>query len=316
MVTASSATGAPPLEVIVFPGGFNWPLFVAQEKGFFAQEGVGVNLTPTPDSQYQMVSFIDGKFDIAMTAIDNVIAYAEGQGAAPTEKEPDIVAVMGVDNGFLRLVSVPEVASVAELKGRQVGVDALTTGYAFVLREMLERGGLDPAQFEYVRAGGVLKRFEALMNKEFAATLLVSPFEAAAAREGFHVLGNAADALGAYQGVVGAVRRDWIAGNEARLIGYIRACRSALAWLYDPANKEEAIAILQAALPNMAPAVAAASHAILLDPRLGFFRTPRIDEAGVAKVLELRVKYAEPAKSLSDPTKYYDTRFVEAALKQ
>lgn len=314
MVTSGSAAGAPPLEVIVFPGGFNWPLFVAEKKGFFAAEGIAVNLTPTPDSQYQMVSFIDGTFDIAMTAIDNVIAYAEGQGAAPTQKAPDIVAVMGVDNGFLHLVATPDVANVAELRGRQVGVDALTTGYAFVLREMLALGGLDPAEFEYVRAGGVLKRFEALMNREFAATLLVSPFEAAAAREGFNILGNAVDVLGAYQGVVGAVRRDWIAGNEARLQGYIKACASALSWLHDPVNKPEAIAILQAALPNMAPAVAAASYDILLDPRRGFFRTPRIDETGVAKVLELRVKYSEPARAISDPAKYYDMGFVDAAL--
>src|SRR5699024_9381782 len=169
-----------PLEVIVFPGGFNWPIFVAQQKGFFSAEGISINVTPTPDSKFQMVNFIDGKFDIAMTAMDNVVAYAEGQGAAPTQSEPDIVAFMGSDNGFLRLVSVPEVKTVADLKGRQVGVDALSTGYAFVLREMLQRGGLDPAEFDYMQAGGVMKRFEALMEKSFAATLLISPFEAAA----------------------------------------------------------------------------------------------------------------------------------------
>ena len=26
-----------PLELIVFPGGFNWPVWVAQDKGFFPQ---------------------------------------------------------------------------------------------------------------------------------------------------------------------------------------------------------------------------------------------------------------------------------------
>ena len=42
--SASSANA--PLEkltVNVFPGGFNWPLFVARDKGFFAQQGLEVD---------------------------------------------------------------------------------------------------------------------------------------------------------------------------------------------------------------------------------------------------------------------------------
>ena len=75
-----------PISVIVFPGGFNWPIWVAQEKGLFDRNGIAVTVTPTPDSKFQLTNLIDGKFDIAMTAIDNVIAYMEGQGAAPPAK--------------------------------------------------------------------------------------------------------------------------------------------------------------------------------------------------------------------------------------
>jgi ABC-type nitrate/sulfonate/bicarbonate transport system substrate-binding protein len=62
------------LSVIVFPGGFNWPIWVAQEYGYFAKSGVAVTLTNTPNSVFQLTNLIDGKFDIAVTAIDNVIA--------------------------------------------------------------------------------------------------------------------------------------------------------------------------------------------------------------------------------------------------
>lgn len=315
-VSAETKSSTKPLEVIVFPGGFNWPIFVAQNKGFFDEQGIAVNVTPTPNSKYQMVNFIDGKYDIAMTAMDNVVAYAEGQGAAPTEQEPDIFAFMGSDNGFLRLVSVPEVKSIDELKGKQVGVDALTTGYAFVLRELLERGGLDPAEFDYVQAGGVMKRFESLMDKEFAATLLVSPFEAAAERENFNVLANGSEALGAYQGVVGAVRSDFAKANAKQLVGYIRAYQKALDWLYDSENKNEAIAILLEAVPNMQEPVAQASYKVLLDDRLGFFKTPEIDLDGVEAVLQLRSKYAEPKVPLKEPAAYIDTTFLERALNE
>ena len=101
-----------PVSVIVFPGGFNWPIWIAQDKGYFASGGIEVNLTNTPNSVFQLTNLIEGKFDIAMTAIDNVIAYMEGQGEAPTQVKPDLTVFMGGDNGFLSLVTVPEVRNV------------------------------------------------------------------------------------------------------------------------------------------------------------------------------------------------------------
>ena len=107
--TSALAQNTKPLEVIVFPGGFNWPIWVAQDKGFFEKNGIGVKVVPTPNSQFQLKNLIEGKFDIAMTAIDNVIAYTEGQGATKVDVQPDIFAFMGGDNGFLRLVATPNV---------------------------------------------------------------------------------------------------------------------------------------------------------------------------------------------------------------
>src|SRR5436853_7739672 len=90
------------VNLIVFPGGFNWPIWVAQERGFFARDGLEVELTPTPSSVFQLTNLIEGKFDIGMTAIDNVIAYQEGQGEAPVSVTPHLFAFMGGDNGVLR----------------------------------------------------------------------------------------------------------------------------------------------------------------------------------------------------------------------
>ena len=41
----AQAQATKPLEVIVFPGGSNWPIWAAQEKGFFEKNGVAVHLT-------------------------------------------------------------------------------------------------------------------------------------------------------------------------------------------------------------------------------------------------------------------------------
>ena len=302
------------LEVIVFPGGSNWPIWVAQDKGYFARNGVAVKLTPTPGSAFQLSNTIDGKFDIAMTAIDNAIAYDEGQGEAPTTQKAELVAVMGSDNGFLHVVSVPEVPTMADLRGKTLSVDALTTGYAFVLEKMLQRGGLKAGDYSLVRAGGGLQRFEALMKKEHAATLLFTPFELIAEDKGFHDLGAAIDVLGHYQGLVAAVQRSWAKAHRAELVGYIRGYVAGLDWLYRPANKAEAIEILRKNITTMSPELAQKTYGVLLASKNGLLKQGRIDMAGVKTVLALRSEYGEPRKKLTDPGKYVDLSYYRRAM--
>jgi len=316
---ASCASAPPPpprtVNLIVFPGGFNWPIWVAQEKGLFAKNGIQVNVTPTPSSVFQLTNLIDGKFDIAMTAIDNLIAYREGQGEAP-KLGPDLFAFMGGDNGFLRLVSVPEVKSFDDLRGKTLSVDALTTGYAFVLLEMLERKGLmKDRDYTTVSAGGVLQRFQALMEKKHAGTLLLSPFEVQAEQRGFNRLANAIDVLGRYQGLVGGARKSWTEANRDAVVGYIRAFSGAVDWLYDPRNKDEAIAIFLKNLPQANAQAAETAYRVLLSPTDGFQKKAQIDMEGVRTVLALRSKYGRPQKTLDDPAKYYDASFYQAAMR-
>ena len=58
------ASDLPVVTVSVFPGGFNWGLYVGQDKGFFAEHGILVEMQGTPNSVTQMTDFSQGKFDI------------------------------------------------------------------------------------------------------------------------------------------------------------------------------------------------------------------------------------------------------------
>lgn len=317
-LVAGCASLKPPQEVnvIVFPGGFNWPIWVAQEKGLFKQNGLDVKVTNTPNSTFQLSNLILGKFDIAMTAIDNLVAYREGQGEAPMSG-PDLIAFMGGDHGFLRLVTAPEVKTFSDLKGKTLSVDALTTGYAFVLLDVLARNGLQlDRDYKTERAGGVLQRFGALMEKKHAGTMLISPFEVQAEAKGFTRLANALDVLGSYQGLVGGARKGWADRNRDAVIGYIRAFSDSVDWLYDPRNKDEAIAIFLKNLPQSNAQAAGTAYNVLLNPKEGFQRKAKIDMAGVKTVLDLRSKYAKPGKPLTDPTRYYDPTFYDAAMRR
>lgn len=313
--SAVAQTAPRELSVIVFPGGFNWPIWVAQERGFFARHGVRVNTVDTPNSRFQLTGMIEGKFDIGMTAIDNLIAYREGQGGIEIDAS-ELIAVMGADNGFLRLTSVPEIRSIAELKGKQLSVDALTTGYAFVLLEILERNGLVlNRDYTTVSAGGVLQRYQALMKKDHAATMLISPFEVMARAQGFNVLTDADTALGDYQGLVAGVRRSWARENARDLVGFIRGYREALNWLYDPANKQAALDLFVRQVKGATPQSAATSYDVLLHPKSGFTRDAKVSDVGVRTAIALREKFGKPAKKLQPLSAYYDPTWYNEASR-
>src|SRR5215831_11348996 len=300
--------------VNVFPGGFNWAIYVAQERGLFENNGIRVKVQATPGSVAQMTGLSEGKFDIAMTAVDNIIAYVEGQGEAPIGPQPEFFAFMGSDTGFLSLVTAPDVKAIADLKGRTLSVDALTTGYAFVLLDILLRNGLHDGDYSVDKVGGMVQRWTALRERKQDGTMLSTPYNILAKAEGFTQLAQATKVLGHYQGNVAAARRSWAAANKDKVIAYIRAYGAAIDWLYDRANRDEAVRILRKNLPQMSQDLAERSYDELLDPQDGFFRQGRIDMAGLKTVLELRSRYGKPTKLLDDPMKYFDPTSHAAAM--
>ncbi|HEY5000031.1 MAG TPA: ABC transporter substrate-binding protein [Usitatibacter sp.] len=309
------ACAARTLEVIVFPGGFNWPLWVASEKGFFASRDLEVKLTPTPGSVYQMQNLAAGKFDIAFSTIDNVVAYTEGQGEAPLPAPPEFFAFMGGQYGAVRLVANPEIKSIGDFKGKSLAVDAATTGYAFVLRKILQQAGLGEADYRLEKMGGTAKRAQALMENKTAGTILTSPLEIVPESRGYRRLANAVDVIGPYQAVLGVARRSWARAHEGELVGFIRGYIEALDWLGDPAHRAEAVAIYRKNIPQASEASANKAWEVLLTSPEGFQKKGKLDRAGIATVLKLRSEFGEPRKELSDPDKYVDESYYEKALK-
>jgi ABC-type nitrate/sulfonate/bicarbonate transport system substrate-binding protein len=132
---------------------------------------------------------------------------------------------------------------------------------------------------------------------------------------GYTRLADASSMLGAYQGLVGGARKSWADANRAAVVGYIRAFSDAVDWLYQSANKDEAVAILRKNLPAMNEQASHAAYAVLLHPRDGFQRKAQIDLEGVRTVLRLRSKYGQPQKTLTDAARYYDDSFYRAAMR-
>jgi ABC-type nitrate/sulfonate/bicarbonate transport system substrate-binding protein len=304
-----------PVRLIVFPGGFNWPVWVAQAKGWYVQYGIALDVTPTPGSVFQLQGLIEGRFDMAITLIDNVIAYRSGQGEIPIVG-PDLVAFMAADTRVLpTLITLPAIKRYEDLRGTTLSLDAMTTGYAFVLRAMLERGGLAPQDYKLESIGGAQQRYDDMRAKGHAGCLLNSPFEGLLQAEGFNALDTASDVIGKYQGQVAATRQGWAAAHPEAVVGFTRAFLDAIAWLYDPDHLEEACAIFRANVPGATDAAALTAHRVLFNPGNGFPADGRIDAEALANVIALRSRFGVPQRPLGSPAAYYDSRYVEEALR-
>lgn len=304
------------VSLIVFPGGFNLPLWAGQMQGFFSRYDLDLRLNFTSNSVEQLTGLIKGQWDLGLTAFDNVVAYQEGQGEATIEGQPDLFAFMGGDSAFLRLVVQNDIASYNDLKSRALSVDALTTGFAFVLRKMLALNGLKESEVQFERAGGVMQRWEALKAGKHAGTLLLTPFELLAEKAGLRTLQSASAIIPSYQGLVGTTRRAWAAENSDTLQKFIRGYLDSLRWLYEPANKADACALLLEKIPGFNTDLAARTYDVLLAPGTGFEPRARLDTEGMKTVLNLRSEYATPQKTLSDTNKYLDLKYYERADAQ
>jgi ABC-type nitrate/sulfonate/bicarbonate transport system substrate-binding protein len=292
-----------------------WPVWVAQKQGFFAKQGLTIKNVYTPNSVDQMVGLIEGKFDMVTTALDNIIAYDEGEGSPKAPKNAELIAVMGGTNGALSLVARAEIKSIKELKGRDLAVDAISTGYSFVLQEILAKNGLTPADYKLVPFGNTGARLAALKGNKALAGLLSPPFSQAAVAQGFVNLADAADALGGYQGTVVGTRRDFASKNPDAVVGVIRAYRQGLEWLKAPANKQAAIETLRAEIAGISPAAGEEAYAFLVANPKGFDPGGKLDLAGSRQVLDLRRKYGPKGKPVIGVERFIDETWFQQAVK-
>ena len=108
MSTVMTAHAADALKVVAFAGASNWPFWVCQQENLFVRENVDVSLDFTPNSVEMAKNLMARRYDLALSAVDNAIAYNEGQGEADIGAPADFVALFGVDNGLLSVMARSE----------------------------------------------------------------------------------------------------------------------------------------------------------------------------------------------------------------
>src|SRR5580704_19516901 len=123
------------LSVMVYRGGQNLPLFVAQEEGFFLKRGLSVDLINAPNADELPKGLVDGRWQIIHSTADNAVKILDVD-------KLDVALVIGGDNAHNHIIAQQDIARLEDLRGKTIVLDTSTSGYAFVLYAILKRHGL------------------------------------------------------------------------------------------------------------------------------------------------------------------------------
>jgi ABC-type nitrate/sulfonate/bicarbonate transport system substrate-binding protein len=250
-----------------------------------------------------------GRHQIVHGAVDNAVAMAEVAKA-------DIAVVIGGDNGFNHLFLQPDIASVKDLRGKTVVVDATNTAYALQVYDVLKQNGLNKGDYEVKPVGATFQRLDTMRkDKTAAASALNPPFSILAQQAGLKDAGEMVKMIGPYQATAGWVMRSWGQEHADELVQYLQAYVEGLRFVVDPANKTEVVAMMAERL-KIEPDVAAQAYAIAADPQGGFAKDAKIDLEGFRNVLRLRADFeGHEGGATPSPDKYIDPSYYDRATK-
>ena len=297
------------VKVCAYPTAKSLPLHVGIERGIFTRFGIEPIIHFTDNSRTQRDSLAAGTSHIVHLAVDNAIAMVDDDGL-------DVVIVSGGDSGMNELFVQPDIAGIADLRGKRLVVDAPDTAYALQAIKILANHGLVAGRDYVIDAvgRGELRLKAMAASTEAAAAVLNPPYSFEAEDMGLKSLGATVALLGPYQASGGFVMRPWALANRATLERYLAGYITSLRWVLEPANREAATAMLVDRL-GVTPSIAARSYAALVAPQLGFTPDAALEPAGLDNTLALRRETVGQGAGRRPAAGYVDLSYYDAALR-
>src|SRR5262245_31371343 len=151
---------------------YMYPMWVMVEKGFGAQQGLNIQIT-TFQTNEAVAALVSGSLDVLMCPSDGCVTAVSKGGQIKMVNDY-------LTQAPYNLMARSDIPSVADLRGKKVGVSSITTGSGTLARIMLTAEGLGADDYQLVQAGGNPQRFAALQSGGVDAALLSDPanFEA------------------------------------------------------------------------------------------------------------------------------------------
>lgn len=157
---------------------------IAQEDGFFQQEGLDVNLQSLSGGKESIPALLNGSLDVAWGSWTNPMG-AEAKGAAQSSDGIKIIS-----DGYqgksqtMNLVTTPGsgIQGVKDLKGKKIAVNAATGLPALSLNAILEANNINPASVQYTKAD--YSEMPGMLAKgDVAGAVMLEPYLTKAQRE-------------------------------------------------------------------------------------------------------------------------------------
>jgi ABC-type nitrate/sulfonate/bicarbonate transport system substrate-binding protein len=215
-----------------------WGIYVAVHKGFFAAEGLDLELNFAQSGAAVTQQLTGGSLDVALSVgiTDPIHAIEKGAPLA-------LVRIVGNAAPYV-LIAKPGIKSFADLKGKIISSGAPNDVTNSYLVRMLEANGLKKGDYDIISAGVAAARFAALKAGVADAAIVLPPLNFQANAAGFPTIGFVADFVKGFPFTAMSVHRRWATANVSAAKRVLIATDKSVAWLADPAHRAEAVELL------------------------------------------------------------------------
>jgi len=288
----------------------SWPIYIAKEQNIFEKNGLDFEEIIIRGATNTTRAVLSNTVGIGRINPDYVITAME--------KGAKVKIIAGaLDKIPYNLMARPEIKSGAQLKGKTIGVSSLTGGTTLMLHEVMEKAfKLKETDYKLLVVGTSPDRYAALKGGSVQATFMGPPFNIRAKKEGFTDLAVWHDYLGPIQFVVTFAHNDYLKSHRKETVAYLKSIIQATQWLYDPKNKESAIALHMKILKSK-PDVAQNDYKYVVEEFKPFSPEGMVSDEGMKKTFALRVADGMyQGKKVPSYKDYIDPSYVEAAKKE
>jgi NitT/TauT family transport system substrate-binding protein len=147
-------------------------------------------------------------------------------------------------NTFFVLKDSP-IKTVADLRGKKVGINAYGSAVDLVLRVVLKKDGLDPKRDVQIVEVNFPNMAAAIREKRIDCGVLVIPFLAVEAPKGdLRPLFTGGDAFGPSSVIFQVAATNFLKANKAAVRGFLADYVTGLNWYYDKANRKKALELV------------------------------------------------------------------------
>jgi len=215
-----------------------WAIYVAIHKGFFAAEGIDLELNFAQSGPAVTQQLTAGSLDVALSVGITSPIHAIDKGAPLA-----LVRIIG-NSAPYALIGKPGLKSIADLKGKTIATGQLTDITTIYFERMMAAHGLKKGDYEVISVGVAAARYAALKAGVADAAIVLPPLNFQAATAGYPTLGLTADYVKDLPFTGMAVHRRWAASNMSVAKRILAATDKSIAWLADKANRAEAVELL------------------------------------------------------------------------